>query len=94
MTPTERDTILESVHTLLGEMRDILHHESGEPGDWAYDDATDDELTHAARYMSARVINQAEKVSRAVRRAETTTRLHRSRANRTPDGEGLEVDRP
>lgn len=91
MTPTERDAITEAVYGLLGEMRDIIHHESAEPGDWAYESAADGELTHAARFMSARVINQAEKVSRAVRRAETSARLRNSRTRQ--GGEGLEVDR-
>ncbi|MFF8506759.1 hypothetical protein ACF064_01600 [Streptomyces sp. NPDC015492] len=87
LTPTERDTILEAVHGLLGEMREILHHETAEPGDWAHESAPDEEFTHAARYMAARLINEAEKVAKTVRRAQTAARFRQSRATRQTGGQ-------
>ncbi|MFC9342860.1 hypothetical protein ACFT0G_06045 [Streptomyces sp. NPDC057020] len=87
LSPTERDSILEAVYSLLGELREVLHHESAEPGNWAHESSPDGEMTEAAVFTATRVINEAEKTIRVVRRAEAAARLRAVQAAKQTGGQ-------
>lgn len=72
-----RDAVLEAVHGLLGEARDIVFHQSGEPGDWAYDDADGQELLDAAEHVRTRLDAAVGQLRRAIRSAEASQRARR-----------------
>lgn len=76
----ERDALTEAAHHLLGEMRDVIHHQSGEPGDWWPEAEPDDVLMREARELSRRMAVAAQGLARVCSEIERNARLRGDRS--------------
>ncbi|MFG2618013.1 hypothetical protein ACGFXC_10335 [Streptomyces sp. NPDC048507] len=72
-TTPGRDGIAEAALAALAEMRDLLHHTSGEPGSWAYEGDADPELTAGADELAGRLERAAKALRQSVREAKAGT---------------------
>lgn len=71
----ERDALTDTAHALLGEMRDVIFHQSGEPGDWWPESEPDDVLIREARELSRRISAAAQGLAKVCSEIERNARL-------------------